>query len=139
MNARNYLMQYQEATRRAGILRNEYNKELELIDSVRSPLSGDGLPHGSGISKTVEDRAIRLADKAAALKIAELDALMIRQEIFETIIQIGGLERDVLIERYINLRTWDGVCKAVNYSWPSVRAAWHRGEAMIEAGLEFRK
>lgn len=139
MNARDYLLQYQEATRKAALLRNEYNKELELIDAVRSPLGGDGLPHGSGIKKTVEDRAIRLADKAAALRDAEFEALKIRQEVFNTILKIGGLERDVLIERYIHLRTWDGVCKAVNYSWPPVRAAWHRGEAMIEAELGLRK
>lgn len=121
MTAKDYLNQYREADRRARRLESEYLKEREMIDAVRSTADIDGLPHGNGIKKPVEDRAVRLADKAAEWKIAQLDALHIRQEIFGTIIGIGGDEADVLIERYIELKTWSGVCSSVHWSWSKVR------------------
>lgn len=116
-----FLNQYREADRRVRRLAAEYAKEREMIDAVRSSSDIDGLPHGNGINKPVEDRAVRLADKAAEWKIAQLEALHVRQEIFGKIIEIGGGEADVLIERYIELKTWKDVCSSVNWSWPKVR------------------
>ncbi len=121
MTAREYLNQYREADRNARRLRREYERELELIDAVKSTADIDGLPRARQLSKVVEDRAVRLADKAAEWKIAELDALHLRQETFETIVSVGGVEADVLVERYINLKTWKEVCVSVNWSWPKVR------------------
>lgn len=117
MTAKDYLNRYKEACRRARQLRSEYEKELELIDSVRSTLGGDGMPHGNGVNKSVEDKAIRLAEKALDWKTAELDAIQVRQEIFETIFKIGGIESEVLCERYVNLHKWEEVCVLVHLSW----------------------
>lgn len=75
MTAKEYLEQYKEADRLAKRLEAEYMREREMIDAVRSTADLDGLPHGNGIKKPVEDRAIRLADRAAEWKMAELDAL----------------------------------------------------------------
>ena len=132
MTAREYLEQYQEAVRRANRYRVEYEEELLLIDAVRSVSDNDGMPHGNGISKPTEKKAMRLADKAAKWKEAEIDALAIRQEIFETVMKVGGIEADVLVEKFIYLKTWEEVCEAVHYSWESVRLAWHRGEDKLE-------
>ena len=117
MKAKEYLKQYEYANRKALRLKAEYEAELELVDSVRSTLGGDGMPHGSGISKTVEDRAIRLSDKAAKWKIAELDAIEKRQEVFELIHDIDGTEGEILYERYINLRKWEDICVIIHMSW----------------------
>ena len=132
MTAREYLEQYQEAVRRANRYRVEYEEERILIDAVRSVSDNDGMPHGNGISKPTEKKAMRLADKAAKWKEAEIDALAIRQEIFETVMKVGGIEADVLVEKFIYLKTWEEVCEAVHYSWESVRLAWHRGEDKLE-------
>lgn len=129
MTAKDYLEQYKEADRLAKRLEAEYMKELEMIDAVRSTADLDGLPHGTGIKKSVEDRAVRLADKAAEWKMAELDALHIRQEIFETINRVGGEESEVLFERYINLLKWRAVCVQVHWSWSKV-------DALHKSGLE---
>ncbi len=116
MTIRDYLRQYAEAERVVRLLKTEYEKELDLIDAIRSPLGGDGTPHSGGVSKTVENRAIRLADKAGELKQAELDAIRIRQEIYNAIRCVPGEAGSVLYERYINLKSWGEVAKAVGYS-----------------------
>ena len=122
MTAKQFLEQYREADRIARRLQSEYEKELIQIDAIKSVSDIDGMPHGNGIKKTVEDKAIRLADKAAVWKMAELDALRIRQEVFELIYDIPGIEGDILYERYINLLKWSAVCLEVNMSWYAVRS-----------------
>lgn len=141
MNAKEYLRQYEFAARRVYRLERELEEEYILIDSVRSLSDLDGLPHGTNISRPVEERAVRIVDKAAELLTARLDALELRQEVFDTIMSIqkrDGLACDVLIERYVELKKWDDVCSAVSYTWPTVRAAWHRGIDLIELQINTR-
>lgn len=122
MTVRDYLEQYKKADRRAKRYRKEFEKEMIMIDSISSPLGTDGTPHGSGISKSTEARALRLADKRLKYIEAELDALEIRQQIFDTVMKLDGIEGDVLIEYYINYfdeqkckaRTWEDVAEIVH-------------------------
>ena len=138
MTAKEYLRQYEYATRRVARYQEEYNRESLLIDAVRSLSDNDGMPHGSGISKPTEVKAVRLADKKLRLIDAQLEAIRLRQEIFDTVMGLDGLEADVLVERYLNLdesghqQTWETVCDRVHYSWPTVRTAWHRGLNMVD-------
>lgn len=132
MTAKEFLNQYRDAERRARMFRAEYEKELELIDTVRSTADIDGLPRGNGINKRVEDRAVRLADKAAEWKMAELDALHIKQEIFEIVSSVQGLPGQVLYLRYIDCLTWKEVCAAIPLTWPNVRRYHLRGLEEVE-------
>ena len=116
MTAKEFLQQYGEAVRIAERIKTEYDQEQDLIDSVRSALGGDGVPHGGGISKATENKAIKLADKALELKDAELEAIRIRQKVFDVIRTVPGEKGDVLYERYINLKSWDEVANSVGYS-----------------------
>lgn len=116
MTAREFLDQYREADRRARRLKREYEKEQELIDSVRSSADIDGMPRGKNISKRVEDRAIRLADKALKLNKARLDAIEIRQRVFDVIQKIEGDAGEVLYLRYIELMQWTEIQERLNYS-----------------------
>ena len=118
MTAKEYLRQYEYADIRARRCKAEYETELEKIDAIGSTLSHDaGMPHGTGVSRKTEDKAIRLADKAMKWKEAELDAIMIRQEVFELIHDIDGTEGEILYERYINLRKWEDICVIIHMSW----------------------
>lgn len=116
MTAKEFLEQYGEAVRIAEMVKTEYDQEQDLIDSVRSDLGGDGTPHGGWISKATENKAIKLADKALELKDAELEAISIRQKVFDVIRTVPGEKGDVLYERYINLKSWDEVADSVGYS-----------------------
>lgn len=138
MRAKEYLKQYEEANKRANRFKTEYEREAELIDTVRSTLGGDGQPHGSGISRTVEDRAIRLSDKFLKWKTAELDAIEKRQEIFELICDIPGNEGDVLYQRYINLHKWEEVCVIVHLSWNGTHKTHRRALAIVQERIEKR-
>lgn len=141
MNAKEYLRQYEYATRRVYRLEKELEEEYLLIDSVRSLSDLDGLPHGTNVSRPVEERAVRIVDKAAELYDARIEALELRQEVFETIMSIDkkdGLACDVLYERYIHLKPWNKVCETVCYTWPTVRIAWHRGLDLIELQINTR-
>ena len=135
MTAKEFLKQYEYATHRAERLRMEYEKEHELIGSVRSTLGGDGMPHRSGVSKSVEDQAIRLADKAMEWKVAEIDAIRTRQMVFDFIQAIPGIEGAVLNERYVNLLTWEQVAQTLHYSTAGVYKIWKRAMIIAEERL----
>ena len=136
MTAKEYLKQYEYADRRAKRLRAEYEKEQQLIDAIRSASDNDGMPHGSGISKPTEDKALRLADKRLKWIEAELDAIAKRQEVFELIYDIDGVEGDVLVERYINLHKWEEICVLIHYSWQGVHKVHKRALGIVESRLK---
>lgn len=114
--AKEFLRQYEYAERRIRRLEKEYEEERILIDAIKSTSDNDGMPHGNNISKPTEDRAIRLADRHMKLVEARLEAIEIRQQVFDVIDQVQGVEGDVLYEKYINLKPWEDVAKAVGYS-----------------------
>lgn len=132
MRAKEFLRQYEYADKRAKRLQAEYERELELIDSVRSTLGGDGMPHGSGVSRRTEDAAIRLADKAMRWKMAQVEAIEKRQEVFELIHGVEGTEGEILYERYINLRRWEDICVVIHLSWRQTHRLHGKALNLIE-------
>ena len=135
MTAKEYLRQYEYAVKRIQRLEEEYETERLLIDAVRSVSDNDGMPHGNGISKPTEDKAIRLADKALRLVDARLEAIKIRQEIFDLVDSIKGTEGEVLYHRYILLKSWEQVCVDINYSWMQTHRYHHKALEIVEGIL----
>ena len=144
MTAIEYLEQYKEATKLVMRAQEEYNKEMEMIDTIRSPLGGDGMPRSGEISKKVEADAIRLEEKARELLAVEIPALRIRQHIVETIQKVPGPAADVLMERYVNLtengrmQTWRSVAEAIGYSEENVYKLRKKGLAEVEKLLNIK-
>lgn len=136
MTAKEYLRQYEYADRRVRRLEAEYNDELIMVDSIRSASDNDGMPHGSGISKPTEEKALRLADRALRLTEARLEAIRIRQDVFDLIDSIDGIEGDVLYQRYINLHKWEEVCVMLHYSWQGIHLIHRRALAIVESRLK---
>lgn len=132
MTAKEYLRQYAYAQRRADIFREEYEAETLKVDAIRSLSDNDGMPHGTNISKPTEDKAIRLADKALKWREAELEALEVRQMVFETIIIVPDIEGKVLYERYIQLRKWEEICVRLNYSWKGIHLIHRRALNIVD-------
>ena len=130
------MKQYRELNRKAQRYKAEYQTELEKIDAIGSTLAGEpGMPRGTGISRKTEDKAIRLADKAVRWINAELEAIEKRQEIFELIHDIDGIEGDILYERYINLLTWEQIAERLYYSDSGLYYAHQRALALVEGRL----
>ena len=136
MTAKEYLKQYEEMNKRALRYKNEYDIELEMIDAVASSLSDPDTPRRPGTSRATENKAVRLSEKAAAWKMAELDAIEKRQEIFDLISKINGIEGEVLYQRYIMLNTWENICEIVNYSWNGTNKAHRRGLAIVQSLMD---
>ena len=132
MTAKEFLNQYRNASNKAKRLHYEYIEELAMIDSIKSLSELSDMPHGSGISKPTEDKAIQLTDKAARWKMAELDALHVRQVVFETVNEIPGIEGEVLCLRYVNLRKWEDIASALDYSEQGVYKIHQRGLDIVE-------
>lgn len=123
--AQGYMDKYRDACRRVRQCEEQYEREELLIDAIHSPSDNDEMPHGNSVGRPTESKAIRLTDKGLDLYTAKLDALRVQREVFETAYKVGGVEGDVLIERYINLKDWSDVYKAVNYS-ESQTLRYHR-------------
>ena len=136
MTAKEFLQQYAEADSIAKRLKSEYEIEEMMIDSIRSPLSGDGTPRGGGISRTTEDKAVELADQLRVWKDAEIEALRIRQRVFNTIRDIPGVEGQVLYERYILLKTWIEVAIEIHYSLEGAFAVHRRALDIVEEKIK---
>jgi len=126
IKATEYLEQYEFALYAANRARANYELETERIDAIGSTLSGEpGMPHGSGTSNPTADKAVRLVDKGMDLFEARDKARQIQREVFEVAYNIGGVEGDVLIRRYIDLMDWVDVCDAVGYGWSQTHM-YHR-------------
>lgn len=115
MTAKDYLKRYEEAERKARRYKREYEEECAKINSINASI-GDGTPHGGSISKRTEIQALRLIDKALEWKQAELDAIQVRQEVFEVINTIPGEKGEILYQRYVHLKPWEEVASIVGYS-----------------------
>lgn len=120
MTAKEYMRQYEYASRRAQRCRKEYEDEMLRIDAVRSLSDNDGMPHGTNISRPTEEKAIRLSLKAIEWKMAELEAIETRQQVFRIISEIDGIEGDVLFGRYIELRRWEDIARTLHYSTQNI-------------------
>lgn len=114
--AQRYMDKYGDAVRRVRQCEAQYEKELLLMDSIRSASDNDGMPHGNNIGRPTEDKAVRLVEKGMDVHEARIKALRVEREIFEVAYRVGGVEGDVLIERYINLRDWSEIFPLVKYS-----------------------
>lgn len=134
MTAKQFLKQYEEANNKAIQHKREYEKQCELIGSVSMKM--DGMPHGSNISKPTEEAALKLAESAKKWREAELEAIRIRQEVYEVIADIPGIEGRVLYERYISLYKWEAICILLHYSWQGIHLVHRRALAIVESRLK---
>ena len=132
MTPKEYLRQYEDAERRIRRLEAEYNKEQELIDAVRSTANYDELPKTKSNKRAAEDKILRLADKSLELIQAKLDAVEIRQQVFDTINKVDGPEGEVLYHRWIMLRKWEEICVIMGYSWRGIHSLHNRSLAEID-------
>lgn len=132
MTAEEYLKQYRDAVIIANRLKTEYDKEWELLNSIRSPLGSDGMPRGGGISKQVEQKAIRLAEKLEKWHDAEIEASLIKTVVMDTVNKVPGNCGEVLYERYINLLKWEQVADKLGYSERQCHNLKDKGLEIVE-------
>lgn len=138
MKAKEFLKQYEYAEQKARRLREAYETQQETIDAIGSTLGGDGMPHGTGVSRKTEDKAVKLSEAAAKWREAEIEALNLKRQVFDLIWDIPDIEGEVLHERYINLHSWEEVCVIVHRSWTGTHKAHRRALAIVQDLLDKR-
>jgi hypothetical protein len=134
MTAKEFLKRYEYADLRAKRYEDEYKLEHELIGSIS--INYDGMPHGNGISRKTENDALKLAEKAERCVTARLDAIRVRQEVFDLISDIDGVEGEILYQRYIKLLKWEAVCIVVHLSWYAVNDHHKKALAIVQNRLD---
>lgn len=134
MTAKEYLRRYEYADLRAKRYEEEYRLEHELIGSIS--INYDGMPHGNNISRKTENDALRLTEKAEKWVSARLDAIRVRQEVFDLICDIDDVEGEILYQRYIKLLKWEAVCIVVHLSWYAVHDHHKKALAIVQKRLD---
>ena len=134
MTAKEFLRRYEYADLRAKRYEDEYKLEHELIGSIS--INYDGMPHGNGISRKTENDALKLAEKAERCVTARLDAIRVRQEVFDLISDIDGVEGEIHYQRYIKLLKWEAVCIVVHLSWYAVHDHHKKALAIVQNRLD---
>jgi len=108
MNAREYLMQFQELDCIVEKKREAYLLARERAESIPSSLAYSDSPRSHGHGKA-EDRILKLSDARKAYVNAAYDALLKMDEIAWFIAFIPGIEGTVLYERYIQRKQWQQI------------------------------
>ena len=134
MTAKEFLKQYEEACIKARQHKAYYEKLLSEIGSISVKM--DGMPRGSGVSRPTENDALRLADAALKWQNKELEAIRLKETVYDLICDIPGIEGQVLYERYINLHKWEEICVLLHYSWQGVHKVHKRALAIVESRLK---
>lgn len=136
MDIKDYLRQYEYALYDAERARKNYELETDRIDAIGSTLSGDGQPHGSGISRKTEDKAVRLADKAKKWLDAEEEAQIKLEEITDFINSIPGVEGVALYQRYVMMLGWREIAKNLSYTESGIFKVRERAMIIAERKLK---
>ena len=136
MDIKDYLRQYEYALYNAERARKNYELETDRIDAIGSTLAGDGQPHGSGISRKTEDKAVRLADKAKKWLDAEEEAQIKLEEITDFINSIPGIEGVALYQRYVMMLGWKEIADNLSYTESGIFKVRERAMIIAERKLK---
>ena len=139
IKATEYLEQYEYALYAANRARANYELETERIDAIGSTLASDGQPHGTGVSRQTENKAIRLADRAKEWLDAEEQAQIKLEEITEFLNKIPGIEGVVLYQRYVQLLGGKEMADNLIYSESGIFKVRERALAIAERKLNLNE
>lgn len=114
MTAREFLESYLQAQHDADLLREKYDALRESYDGTGGSQFTES--HSTGISKPTERKVEKAQRALEAWREAELDALEIRQNIFDVIIDLPMKLSDVLYYRYLQGYIWTEVCDIMGLS-----------------------
>lgn len=130
MEAREYLERYRQAQNKADMLREKMEEARASYDIVGGPAFTEF--RRAGISKPTERKVERAQRALEAWRAAQIHALEIRQNVFALIMALPCHDADVLIERYINLKTWEQVEAATSYSHCAVHKMHRRALQLVQ-------
>lgn len=128
MTAKEYLKRYRRETERIRSLDESIARLEAEIGSIT--VSMNGMPRGSGTSDKTASLAIRLADKKIQREEMKAKAVLISEEIADSIHAVEDPDQaQLLYLRYIDGLPWDEIAKRMKFSEGHVRG-WLHSEAL---------
>ena len=117
MNAKEYLLQYRDAVRRATAAQDHLAELRAMAERITPNYgSGGGGTHqtgdklGAAVARLV-DAESRVSDELELLEATERDVISTIEKVTD------GTLHTLLYERYINGKTWEQIAVALNYSY----------------------
>lgn len=126
MDAKELLSHYDTYKQRAEMFKEEYEEEIELIDSIRSSANIDGLPRQKFINRDTESKAIRLTAKLERMQNAIIEAVEIRQQVFDIVSDVPGIYGIILSKRYLQGKQWCDIADDLGYCEEHLRGSLHK-------------
>ena len=126
MDAKELLSHYHTYKQRAEMYKEEYEEEIELIDSIRSSANIDGMPRQKFINRDTESRAIRLTEKLEKMQNAIIEAVEIRQKVFEVVSDVPDIYGIILSKRYLQGKQWCDIADELGYCEEHLRGSLHK-------------
>ena len=127
MTAKEYLMQYRDAMRRAQAITEHIADLRAMCEQLRTE-DGHKIELGKAVAELVdaERRATGEVDRLAELE----------REIEQTISRAAEPYRTLLYERYINGKTWEQIAVAMYYSYRGVTKMHGRALQALKECIE---
>lgn len=120
MTAREYLEQYRQAQSKADALRTKYNELVASYGDVGGQVFTES--RRAGISKPTERKVEKAQRVFEAWRAAQIHALEIRQNVYALIAALPSKESQIMIERYLERKTWAQI-EAAGYTHGGVQRA----------------
>lgn len=129
-----YLMQYRNSVDRIA----DMYRKLERAQAARLGTSCgmDGMPHASSPGDRMGEGLERVEDAREQLQQAYQQAKRARKRVLDAICTVDGLERSVLMQRYITGFTMEGIANSLHKSLRRVQQI-HR-QALSNIKIEGR-
>ena len=134
MTIKEYLNGYKRIVIRIRVLERDIQKLVAEIGG--GALKMDGLPHGSSLTDTTGEIAVRLADMKAKRMDMLLEAYEKRDEIEDVILSVPDpIYMQLLHDRYVRLMNWNDITDDLHlYNDQYVRGKLH--QKALEAAEE---
>lgn len=102
-----FLLSYHVAVACMQTARERYERTYADATTPAGQSIGDGMPHAHGRPRGLDDRSVAIADARTAFVRAYEDAKAARKQIEDALDRAGltDTERDVIIRKYLTLRT----------------------------------
>ena len=136
MTAKEYLESYREYAAIEAEKLAAFKEAEERLKNIPSSLGHVDEPHNRHAHGSIEDRIIDLQTKREAWAVAALNALEVRQEVFGMVYDIEGVAGDVVIERYLNLKTWRQICEVTGKAENTVYRAHKEGLRILQERID---
>lgn len=119
MTAKEYLLQYRDAVRRATAAQDHLDELRAMAERITPNYGGSGGGHqtgdklGAAVARLV-DAESRVSDELELLEATERDVISTIGKITD------GTLHTLLYERYINGKTWEQIAVVMNYSYQHI-------------------